>query len=89
MFQWSFKRVSRVFKRSLRGVSGKFQWSFKGVSRKIKGCFNGVLNGRHVYLKYIQTVFEGSCKGHRCFIESFKGVSRKFPRCFKENRRVF
>ena len=31
----SFKEVSKVFERSLKGVSAKFQWqSFEGVLRK-------------------------------------------------------
>ena len=38
----SFKGVSRVFERSLKGVSGKFQWCFKEVSRVFQESFNGV-----------------------------------------------
>ena len=39
-FSISFKGVSKVFERSLKGVSGKFQWrgSFKKVSRKFHEC---------------------------------------------------
>ena len=32
----SFKEVSRVLERSLKGVSGNFQGCFKGVSRKFQ-----------------------------------------------------
>ena len=42
VFQWSFKLVSRMLKRSsngcLRKVSKVFHGSFMCVSRKIEGC---------------------------------------------------
>ena len=46
----SFKVVSRVFERSLKGVSGKVQWCFKEVSkifkvvsRVLQESFKGIL----------------------------------------------
>ena len=57
MFQWNFKLVSRVFERSVKGVSEKFQGclkfqgcrkfrmfqgSFMGVYRKFQGGFQEV-----------------------------------------------
>ena len=48
-FSISFKGVSKVFERSLKGVSGKFQWrfrklqkSFKKVSRVFIKSFKGI-----------------------------------------------
>ena len=34
----NFKGVSRVFEKSLKGVSGKYHWCFKKVSKKFQGA---------------------------------------------------
>ena len=35
----SFKGVSKVFERSLKGVSGKFQWCYNAVSKEASRVF--------------------------------------------------
>ena len=51
MFQGSFKRVSRVFERSSKVISGKFQMYFKGV------CFKEVLKVFQRSFKEVERLF--------------------------------
>ena len=57
-FSSSFKEVSRVFERSVKGISGRLQGCFKGVSKKFKevsrvfqGSFKGILRKLQGYFK--------------------------------------
>ena len=50
-FLGCFKEDFRVFQVSFEGVSRVFDKSLKGVSWKIKGCFKEVLSGFQGYLK--------------------------------------
>ena len=64
MCQRSFKKVSRVFHKS-----------FKGVSTKIEGCSKRVFSGFQGYLNEFQREFPGV---PRMFLGCFKEVSRVF-----------
>ena len=59
-FQWCFKGVSRKFSISFnfKKFSRVFQESFKGVSRTIEGHSRRVLSGFQGYLKEIQREFQ-------------------------------
>ena len=53
-----FKKVSRVFQGSFKGVSGKFQGCFKEVPRVFQGGFKGVLRKFQGYFKEVSRVFQ-------------------------------
>ena len=69
----SFKEGSRVFEKSVKGVSGKFQGcftfqkSFKEVSRVFQENFKGILRKFQGYLKEDRRMFQWSFSG-------FKGI---------------
>ena len=67
-FPECFKKGSRVFHNS-----------GKGISRQIDGSFKGVFSEIHGYLKEFQREFQESFKGIlRVFQGSFKGGPTKF-----------
>ena len=69
VFQWCFKWVSRVFKRSWIGV--------KGVSKVFQGCFKELLG-------VIWETIKGDSRELQGIEKKFKGVCRQVQRCFKE-----
>ena len=70
-FQWSFKWVSRVFKRISIGICGKFQRCFKDVSSKFYACFKGLRS----VLRDLKVRFRGASRVSK---RSPKVVSREF-----------
>ena len=72
VFQWSFKWISKVFKRCSMGVWGKFQ-----------GCFKEVLRLFQERLRVVPKDIEGWFNGaSRVPKRSWKGVSREFQGTF-------
>ena len=75
VFQGSFKEISRVFDRRLKGVFG----SFMGV-----GCVNAVSWVFQGSFKEVSRKFQGHFKkGPRVFQGRLKGVSREFSVGFR------
>ena len=72
VFEWNFKRVSKVFKRNSFGVFGKFQRCFKEILRVFQGRLRGVSRVSKRSSKSVQREFGGI----------FKDVLRKFKGSF-------